>query len=156
MTRPVDPDKPCPRANPGILLERYAALRSDEDSPTYGETAPAAFAALQAVLNLHKPATLMGPAYLPDGNCLHCHLGEPVHITPPADGESHPIHTHEARGSTSRDSKACGACEEDWPCPTIHAVGSALEQTWARAVLDLHQPEKTGSGVAIVSSPGQP
>lgn len=121
--------------DPRALLEAYAEetdfYRGDLLDDREHE-APAAFAALRAVLDLHPRSVLTAGVMLdlfgPD-RCAYCHLGAPIRrYRDDINGREMDAHDH------TDPEPACYTCagpEEEtsqpWPCPTVRAITTALE-----------------------------
>jgi|SRR5882724_802599 len=103
---------------PTQLLDDYAAT-----SDRYDEIAPKAFAAIRAVIALHRQAERNARADLPGGQCPFCYMGEPTRVMHSfvVDGETHQVHTHTTRA------KRCQNCLQPWPCATLQAISDALQ-----------------------------
>jgi hypothetical protein len=113
---------------------RKGPSRSRED------VAPAAFAALRAVLDLHKPEPLTGFVD-ENGTCSYCKHGEPARRFEReflVSGGTVKLPMHEHPDPNPHCAECCVVDESEpeplaaavpWPCRTVQAVTAALEAT---------------------------
>lgn len=114
--------------DPRALLDAY-----EYDNAANDDHAPKAFAALRAVLDLHKPRDLNVRASRVGGTCPRClELGKPLRITLSGGPglETHEIHEHpdpepkcfECVDANSYDEPVAAP----WPCRTVQEMAAAL------------------------------
>lgn len=115
--------------DPVAVLDGYVARTYGEWSDRLDEIAPEAFAALRAVLAIHRPLEF-NRAVDSASRCIYCHLGAPTRVTVSTNfvtGVSYDVHTHKPT------ERLCAGCHLDtgepveWPCPTVRSIVDALE-----------------------------